>query len=230
MPRRDDNTIRVVIGEDHPLLARGLQEVIDEADGMQVVAIGADRESVMAAVSRERPDVVVCDLRMPPTGADEGLHVLTHIESNRLRTGFILFTQFIETAVATQVLAHGERGRGYMLKESMAQPDEMQTAIRAVAAGQTVVDPAVVAQLMSDAGASDPLQDLSRRQREVLVLIAEGLSNEGIAERLSLTPGAVEKRVTALFRALPIESSPTTNRRVAAALLYLASRDESAVA
>lgn len=230
MPRTDSHAIRVVIGEDHPLLARGLQEVIDEASDMQVVGIGADRDSVMAAISLERPDVVVCDLRMPPTGADEGLHVLAHIESNRLRTGFILFTQFIETAVATQVLSHGERGRGYMLKESMAQPDEMQAAIRAVAAGSTVVDPAVVAQLMDGAGATDPLRDLSRRQREVLVLIAEGLSNEGIAERLSLTPGAVEKRVTALFKALPIDASPSTNRRVAAALLYLASRDEPAVA
>ena len=216
--------VRVVIGEDNPLLSRGLQEVLDEADDLEVVAVAADRDSVIAAVSRERPHVVVCDLRMPPTEVDEGLQVLNHIEANRLKAGFILFTQYIETAIANDVLANGDRGRGYMLKDSIAKPEEMQAAIRAVAAGSMVVDPGVVARLMNASGEGDPLDSLSRRQREVLTLIAEGLSNEGIAERLALTPGAVEKRVTALFRALPIDASPNTNRRVAAALLYLSTR------
>lgn len=224
VPDLPDIPVRVVIGEDNPLLARGLQEVVDEAGDLHVVAVAADRDSTVAAVTRERPHVVVCDLRMPPTGMDEGLQVLNHIEANRLRSGFILFTQYIETAIANDVLAHGDRGRGYMLKDSIAKPEEMQAAIRAVAAGSMVVDPGVVARLMTATGEGDPLDSLSRRQREVLTLIAEGLSNEGIAERLALTPGAVEKRVTALFRALPIDASPGTNRRVAAALLYLSSR------
>jgi DNA-binding NarL/FixJ family response regulator len=227
MSGQENRTLRVVIGEDHPLLARGVQEVVDDAADMHVVGVAGDRDSVVAAVTRETPDVVVCDLRMPPTQVDEGLQVLQHIEANRLRTAFILFTQFTETAVANDVLANGEGGRGYMLKERLADPAEMHAAIRAVAAGSTVVDPDVVSNLMRSAGQADPIEGLSRRQREVLTLIAEGLSNEGIAERLALTPGAVEKRVTALFKALPIDDVPATNRRVSAALLYLSSRAAS---
>ncbi len=216
------STITVVIGEDSAIVARGLEQLIGEHPDMEVVAVAADRDSLIAAVARHDPDVVVSDLRMPPTGVDEGLQVLRHIEANRMRTGFILFSQFREPAIAAEVLARQERGRGYLLKDKVTDAEELHGAIRAVAADKTVMDPTLVGELMDSA--DDPLGNLSRSQREVLTLIAEGLSNEGIAERLRITPAAVEKRVTALFRALPMDESRATNRRVAAALIYLSAR------
>ena len=222
---QETDAITVVIGEDNPILARGLEELIDEHPDMTVQAVAGDRDSLLAAITRYDPDVVVSDLRMPPTGVDEGVQVLRHIEANRMRTGFILFSQYKESSLVAAVLAKQERGRGYLLKDRLANADEMHGAIRAVAAGNTVVDPSLVAALMEDGDTTDPLAALSHRQREVLTLIAEGLSNEGIAERLNITPAAVEKRVTTLFRTLPIDDSRSTNRRVAAALLYLSSRD-----
>lgn len=216
------STITVVIGEDSAIVARGLEQLIGEHPDMEVVAVAADRDSLIAAVARHDPDVVVSDLRMPPTGVDEGLQVLRHIEANRMRTGFILFSQFREPAIAAEVLARQERGRGYLLKDKVTDAEELHGAIRAVAADKTVIDPTLVGELMDSA--DDPLGNLSRSQREVLTLIAEGLSNEGIAERLRITPAAVEKRVTALFRALPMDESRATNRRVAAALIYLSAR------
>jgi DNA-binding NarL/FixJ family response regulator len=217
----------VVVGEDNPILARGLEELIAEHPEMVVKAVAGDRDSLIAAITRHDPDVVVSDLRMPPTGVDEGLQVLRHIEANRMRSGFILFSQYKETGVVAEVLAKQERGRGYLLKDSLADADEMRGAIRAVASGNTVVDPSLVASLMNQGLGPDPLGDLSRRQREVLTLIAEGLSNEGIAERLNITPAAVEKRVTSLFKSLALDDSRATNRRVAATLLYLSSRGVS---
>lgn len=215
-------TITVVIGEDSAIVARGLKQLIDEHPDMHVVAEAGDRDSLITAVARHDPHVVVSDLRMPPTGVDEGLQVLKHIEANRMRAGFILFSQFREPAIAAEVLARQERGRGYLLKDKVTHADELHNAIRAVAAGSTVIDPTLVSELVE--GVDDPLGTLSRSQREVLALIAEGLSNEGIAERLSITPAAVEKRVTALFRAMPMDESRATNRRVAAALIYLSAR------
>ena len=215
-------TITVVIGEDSAIVARGLEQLIGEHPDMGVLAVAGDRDSLIAAVARLDPDVVVSDLRMPPTGVDEGLQVLRHIEANRMRAGFILFSQFREPAIAAEVLARQERGRGYLLKDRVTDADELHGAIRAVASGKTVIDPTLVSELMDSA--DDPLGTLSRSQREVLTLIAEGLSNEGIAERLNITPAAVEKRVTALFRALPKDESRATNRRVAAALIYLSAR------
>ena len=215
-------TITVVIGEDSAIVARGLEQLIGEHPDMGVLAVAGDRDSLIAAVARLDPDVVVSDLRMPPTGVDEGLQVLRHIEANRMRAGFILFSQFREPAIAAEVLARQERGRGYLLKDRVTDADELHGAIRAVASGKTVIDPTLVSELMDSA--DDPLGTLCRSQREVLTLIAEGLSNEGIAERLNITPAAVEKRVTALFRALPMDESRATNRRVAAALIYLSAR------
>lgn len=224
-PTRD---ISVVIGEDNAILARGLQELLSEHDDIHVVAVAHDRDSLMTAITQHDPDVVVSDLRMPPTGVDEGIQVLHFVESNRMRCAFILFSQYKEAQLVAEVLARQERGRGYLLKDRLSDPDEMHGAIRAVAGGSTVVDPELVAGLMGEGLQPDPLADLSRSQREVLTLIAEGLSNEGIAERLSITPAAVEKRVTSLFRSLPIDDSKATNRRVAAALLYLSTRGAAA--
>ena len=232
--RADDNAcvapvreITVVIGEDNAILARGLEELLGEHDDLRVVAVARDRDSLITAITQHDPDVVVSDLRMPPTGVDEGIQVLRYIEANRMRCAFILFSQYKEARLVAEVLEGQERGRGYLLKDRLADPDEMHGAIRAVAGGSTVVDPDLVAGLMGVGLQPDPLADLSRSQREALTLIAEGLSNEGIAERLNITLAAVEKRVTSLFRTLPIDGSRTTNRRVAAALLYLSSRGEA---
>lgn len=217
----------VVIGEDNPVVARGMSELIAELPDMEVLAVAGDRDSLIAAIGSHDPDVVVSDLRMPPTGVDEGIQVLRHIEANRMRVGFILFSQYKEPGLVAEVLARQERGRGYLLKDSLADATEIHGAIRAVASGQTVVDPSLVSALVDASGRGDPLDGLSRRQREVLTLIAEGLSNEGIAARLNITPAAVEKRVTSLFKSLPIDDSRTTNRRVAATLLYLSSRGDA---
>lgn len=216
--------ITVVIGDDSAVVARGLEYLIAEHPDFTVDAVARDRDSLIAAIVRHDPDVVISDLRMPPTGVDEGMQVFRYIRSNRLRTGFIVYTQYRDPAIAAEIQTADRGGRGYLLKGRLMHAEELHSAIRAVAAGHTLIDP-TIAIAMRDA---DPLADLTASQREVLALIAEGLSNEAIAQRLNITAWAVEKRVSALFRSLPIGDTPDVNRRVAAALLFRETRGVNA--
>ncbi len=214
--------ISVVIGEDSAIVARGLASLVAEHADMRVAEVAHNRDALIAAVVLHHPDVVISDLRMPPTGSDEGIQVLRHLRAKRVRTGFIIFSQYWEPSIIAELLSDNARGRGYLLKDRLTKADELHSAILAVASGSTVIDPTVAA-TMVDAGV-DPLAGLTDGQREVLGLIAQGLSNEAIAERLNITAWAVEKRVTTLFRSLEIDDEPGTNRRVVATLRYLAAR------
>lgn len=216
-------TITVAVGESDPLVARGLSELIADDPDMAVVAAEGDRDALLTAIDRHDPDVVVCSPRLRPTRQDEGLQVLRHLRSTRSRAGFLLLEQDADHRVAAAVLQGAERGRGCLLRSRLSDAAELRTSIRAIAAGATVIDPELVARLSGES-ATAALDGLSPREREVLALIAEGLSNDGIAARLSISEAAVEKRATSLFRKLPLEDSPRVNRRVAAALLYLATR------
>lgn len=214
--------IRIVLGEDNPIITRGLTDLFSEFPEIDLVETAGDRDSLIAAVTRTAPDVVITDLRMPPTQTDEGLQAIRRVRTLNSEIGAVLLSQFADPAVADQLLATGERGTGYLLKDRIGEPREIVSAIRLVANGGTAIDPTLVQALMQRAVAEhDPLAALTRTERDVLRLVAHGLSNEGIAERLSIGVSAVEKHVSSIFRKLPLDGDEPTNRRVRAALFYL---------
>lgn len=215
--------IRLVLGEDNVILIRGLTDLIGEFPDIDLVEVARDRDTLIAAVARHEPDVLVTDLRMPPTQSDEGLQVIRRARSAQPGLGVILLSQFADPAVADALLATGERGTGYLLKDRLADPRELVSAIGLVADGGTAIDSALVQALLQRVTPdADPLAALTRSERDVLRLIAEGLSNEGIAGRLSIGLSAVEKHASSIFRKLPLDGDEPTNRRVRATLFYLA--------
>lgn len=217
--------IRVAVGEDNPVFAEGLRAIFDGSPDLDVVGTAADRDSLIALALRKDIDVVVTDLRMPPTGSDEGLQVAQHLRTVRPSVAVIVLSQFVDPSVALALLSDGEERRGYLLKDRVGRPRDLVEAVRTVHSGGTVIDPAVVtAAIGRDDGASGPLEALSPRELDVLRLVAEGLGNEGIAERLSIGRAAVEKHLTSIFAKLPMGEAPTVNRRVTATLLYLSTR------
>lgn len=215
--------ITIVAAEDNAIFARGLADLLGAIPEVALVEMTADRDTAVAAIRRHSPDVVITDLRMPPTSTDEGLQVAHRAQTHRSQTGVILFTQYAEVEVAARLLEDGERGRGYLLKDNVADPAELLDAIRRVAAGGTVVDPVLARDLMSRAvHGDDPIGHLTPTERDVLRLVAQGYGNDGIAERLSVSRSAVEKHITTVFRKLPIDGGPGSNRRVQSVLFYLA--------
>lgn len=219
-----DAPIRVVLGEDNPVFARGLSGVLQEHPATELLEIAGDRDTLLAAVTRHRPDVLLTDLRMPPTLTDEGLQVIHKARTADPRMGAILLSHFAEPSVADQLLSTGQRGIGYLLKDRIAEPAELARAVQVVAGGGAVMDPDLIhALLLRESAKDDPLADLTPSERDVLRLIAEGLSNDGIAARLSTGQSAVEKHVSSIFRKLPLaDDGMAVNRRVRAALFYLA--------
>jgi DNA-binding NarL/FixJ family response regulator len=188
-----------------------------------VCAAVADSDALLAAVAEHRPDVVVTDIRMPPTHTDEGLRAALEIRRDYPRTGVLVLSQYVETKYTSQLLAGDAAGAGYLLKERVADVAEFVDALRRVAAGGTALDPEVVGQLLRASRRSDGLATLSAREREVLGLMAEGRSNAGIAEALVVTGGTVEKHVASIFDKLGLPSQEGDNRRVLAVLRYLSS-------
>jgi hypothetical protein len=225
--------IRVAVGEDNAIFARGIAEVLNDAPDIQVVGVGDDRDRLLALVARERVDVVLSDIRMPPTHSDEGMQVARRVFAADASVAVVLLSQYVNTAVALELLAGaGVVGRrGYLLKDRVGQPVVLQAAIRDVAAGGSVVDPLVVEALIAGrgSGGTDALAGLTPRELDVLRLVAQGLANQAIADRMRVGRPGVEKHLTAIFQKLGIrEDSQQVNRRVSAALLYLAGRtDES---
>jgi DNA-binding NarL/FixJ family response regulator len=210
--------VRVIILEDNPILAEGLSLLLDNS-GFQVAAIATDADEFAKAIDEHRVDVAVVDVRLPPTFTDEGLRAA--IEARRVRPGLpvLVFSQYVEEVYAAELLAAGSEGVGYLLKDRVSRVDEFLEAVRRVAAGGTVLDPEVVSQLMVKR--SSPLDRLTPREREVLALMAEGLGNTAIGEKLVISDGAVHKHVGNVFLKLDLPPTDSGHRRVLAVLAYL---------
>jgi DNA-binding NarL/FixJ family response regulator len=212
--------MRIVIAEDGGLFRTALTRVLEEA-GFDVVAAVADAEALWAAVSGVQPDVAIVDVRMPPTFTDEGLRAAERILAAGDRPGVLVLTQTADAGHAMRLLGDGTRGIGYLLKDRVADVDELAEAVRRVARGGTVIDPTVVASLVGRTRSHERLDALTAREREVLSLMAEGRSNVGIADRLFVTEKTVETHVASILGKLGLESQPDDHRRVLAVLAYL---------
>jgi DNA-binding NarL/FixJ family response regulator len=214
--------MRVVIAEDSAMLREGLAGLLADR-GHEVCAAIADADALLAAVAEHRPDVAVVDIRMPPTHTDEGLRAALRLRRDHPGTGVLVFSQYIETRYAAQLLEGDASGVGYLLKDRVADVAEFVDALTRVAAGGTALDPEVVSQLLRASRRTDGLAALTPREREVLTLMAEGRSNAGIASALVVTGGVVEKHVASIFGKLGLPPSEGDNRRVLAVLRYLGS-------
>ncbi|GAA3679914.1 response regulator transcription factor [Nonomuraea antimicrobica] len=212
--------MRIVIAEDAVLLREGLRMLLTSR-GQEVVAAVGDGDALRAAVAEHRPDIAVVDVRMPPAHTDEGLRAAIQLRRDHPEVGVLVFSQYIETRYAAQLLAGGAQGVGYLLKERVADVKDFLAALDRIAAGQTVLDPEVVTQIMGASRRTQALGTLTPREREVLALMAEGRSNSAIAEALFLSYGSVEKHVTQIFTKLGLSPSDNDHRRVLAVLHYL---------
>ncbi|MGW0801490.1 response regulator [Nonomuraea sp. NPDC002799] len=212
--------MRIVIAEDDPLLREGLALLL-RAESLDVVATAEDAESFLKAVDACEPDVAIVDVRMPPTHTDEG--IAAAVEARRRRPGLavLVLSAYVEQAFATELLAHGSAGLGYLLKERVGRVQEFMTALHRVADGGTAIDPDVVAQLLVRTQPDRRLERLSPRESDVLALMAEGLGNTAIAERLVVTEGAVHKHIRSIFAKLDLAPDDRADRRVAAVLHFL---------
>ena len=214
--------MRVVIAEDGVLLREGLARLLAD-EGHEIAAAVGDALGLVEAVERERPDVCIVDVRMPPTFTDEGLRGALEIRQRWPGTPVLVLSQYVEERYATELLAGETSAVGYLLKQRVADVRDFLDALERVANGGTALDPEVVAQLLARAR-RHPHDELTPREREVLGLMAEGLSNAGIAQKLVVTEGAVEKHVTNIFQKLRLEPAETDHRRVLAVLRYLEAR------
>jgi DNA-binding NarL/FixJ family response regulator len=210
--------MRVVIAEDAAVLREGLARLLTDR-GHEVCATVADAEAMLAAVTEHRPDAVIADIRMPPTHTDDGLRAAVAVRRDFPSIGVLLFSQYIETRYTARLLEAGAGGVGYLLKDRVGNVAEFVSALERVAAGGTALDPEVISQLLRK---PDPgLASLTPRERDVLGVMAEGKSNSGIAARLMLSEGAIEKHIASIFGKLSLEPESAVNRRVLAVLRYL---------
>jgi DNA-binding NarL/FixJ family response regulator len=215
--------VRVVLAEDNSLLRQGLVRLVSHAPDLELVGVAQDLESLRTLVADEKPDVVVSDIRMPPTHTDEGIRVAAELRQERPEVGVVLLSQFAEPSYALALLDGGAAGRAYLLKERVGDIDELTSAIRQVASGGSVIDPTVVEGLVAATRRPDrsPLDALTPRELEVLSEMAQGKSNAAIAGTLFLSERAIEKHSNAIFGKLGLSEEPDRNRRVAAVLVYL---------
>jgi DNA-binding NarL/FixJ family response regulator len=212
--------VRVVIGEDSALFRQGLARLLGDA-GIEVVGEAVDPETLLTLVAEHDPDVAIVDIRMPPTNTDEGLTAAAAIRERHPRTGVLVLSQYVESSYALRLVDGGERSCGYLLKDRVLDAGELVAAVERVAAGETVVDHELVSQLLARRREPDPLGELTEREREVLGLMAEGLTDRGIAERLWVTPKTVETHVRHILQKLDLPSGAVHNRRVHAVLAQL---------
>jgi len=215
--------IRIVFAEDNYLVREGVVRLLDGVDDVEVVAVCDDARSLRAAVEETEPDVVVTDIRMPPTGTDEGIRIADELRDSHDGTGVVVLSQFLEPQYALALLERGAAGRGYVLKERVRDLDQLVGAIREVAAGGSVVDVKVVEALVAarSRGETSPLAELTPRERQALEEMAQGKSNAAIARELVITEHSVEKLVHSIFLKLGLTWQPDINRRVKAVLVYL---------
>ena len=212
--------MRVVIADDAALVREGVARLLADA-GLDVVGQASEAAALMLLVRDRRPDVAIVDIRMPPTNTDEGLVAAQEIRASHPETAVLVLSQHLEPRYAVRLLEEAPSGAGYLLKERVGRTDELVDAIRRVAAGECVVDRAVVDELVARRRRDDPLAELSGREREILELMAEGRSNQGICQALWLSPKTVETHIRHLFMKLGLEDTPADNRRVLAVLAFL---------
>jgi len=214
--------VRVVVAEDSVLLREGIVRILEEA-GIEVAAQAGDAEELLRKVRAHKPDVAITDIRMPPSHTDEGLRAALEIRGELPEVGVLVLSQYVEQGYALDLLADNAAGVGYLLKDRVADVDGFLDAVRRVSDGGSALDPEVVSQLLGRKRRDDPLDQLTAREREVLGLMAEGRSNQAIAEKLIVTERAVEKHVTGIFSKLDLVNTPEDHRRVLAVLAYLQS-------
>ena len=216
--------IRVVFADDNYLLREGVKQLIDSQPELELAATATDFTTLMAAVEAERPAVVVTDIRMPPTGTDEGIRAAAQIRTSHPEIGVVVLSQYAEPEYALSLLEKGAAGRAYLLKERVSDIDQLVNAIREVARGGSVIDSKVVEALVAarTRKTDSPLRDLTPREQEVLAAMAEGKNNAAIAAQLFLTERAVEKHINSIFSKLGLQEDKDVHRRVRAALLFLA--------
>jgi len=212
--------VRVVIAEDSVLLREGIARLLAEA-GIEVVGQAGDAEDLLRKTRAHRPDVAVIDIRMPPGDGNEGLVAARQIREELPQIGVLILSQYVEEHYALQLLANGTEGVGYLLKDRVAEVDRFIDAVRSVGRGGSVLDPQVVALMLGRARADGPLDQLTPRERDVLVQMAEGATNHAIAQTLVITERAVERHVTSIFQKLGLPAGEDGHRRVLAVLTYL---------
>ena len=212
--------LRVVIADDSVLMREGTARILEDA-GFDVVAQAIDGDDLLLKVRSYSPDVAIVDIRMPPTNTDEGLQAAKEIRERHPDTGVLVLSQYVETEYAMELLSESAEGVGYLLKDRVADIPEFVAAVKRVGEGGSALDPSVVSQLVGRRRADDPVGSLTPREREVLELMAEGLSNAAIAERMVVTERAVEKHVTSIFSKLQLPTSSDDHRRVLAVLAFL---------
>jgi DNA-binding NarL/FixJ family response regulator len=216
--------VRVAVADDAVLLREGLARLLEEA-GFEVVGLATDGDELLELVDRVHPDVAVVDIRMPPTHTDEGLQAARSIRERWPEIGILVLSQHVSTRYALELLSAGTDGVGYLLKERVSDLEELSSSVHRVGQGGSVLDPAVVGQLVGRPRQGDnPLEHLTDREREVLALMAEGRSNKAIAEQLFVTEHTVEKHVKSIFGTLRLPQSPDDHRRVLAVITYLNSQ------
>ncbi|MFF5171015.1 response regulator [Micromonospora sp. NPDC000089] len=214
--------MRVVLAEDSTLLREGLARLLAD-EGHQVVAAVADADRLVTAVAEHRPDIVVTDVRMPPTNSDDGLRAALEVRRRWPDVAVLVLSQYVEKRYAARLLADRSEGVGYLLKDRVAQVEDFLDALDRVAAGATALDPEVVRQLVSATSHTDPLNRLTPRERDVLQQMAQGYTNAAVAERLHVSQSAVEKHINAIFDKLGVSHVTGYSRRVLAILRYLGS-------
>jgi DNA-binding NarL/FixJ family response regulator len=220
--------IRVALAEDHVLLREGISRLVASNEDFELVGAASDLPQLLAMVAEQVPDVVVTDIRMPPTGTDEGIQAAAWIRQNHPRVGVVVLSQYTAPGYAVALLEHGSAGRGYLLKERVGSVDELARAIRTVAGGGSVIDPLVVDELVRARSQErmSGLLSLTPRESEILAEMAQGKSNSAIATALYVTERAVEKHTNSIFSKLGLSEERDVNRRVKAVLVFLSQQAE----
>ena len=214
--------MRVAIAEDSVLLREGIARLLGDA-GLDVIAQCGSADELMVKVNSYELDVVIVDIRLPPSHTDEGLRAALEIREKHPEVGVLVLSQYVEVGLAMKLLADSAERTGYLLKDRITEVDEFVDAVRRVAAGGSALDPIIVSTMLSRRRSDDPLRELTPREREVLELMATGSSNQGIADKLVITQRAVEKYVSSIFGKLGLPSTGSESRRVLAVLLFLSS-------